>query len=206
MRVDGGPGRPQEGNVVRLIRIIGLQAVVATLVLGGAAAGGTLENLEKSVLLHPTSDQPVWDLATAYRESKQAPRAVEFFTRFHQANQPNSQSLIWQGSFKCRAASDEPNMEARLNLLQSGMADMDRAVRLFPDDTRVRALRGITLSRFPAFLQMHGKAIADLEGALSKPAAISPGLQTTVREGLAEAYRQAGRTADAEAVLKPGIR
>jgi lipopolysaccharide biosynthesis regulator YciM len=185
-----------------MTRRIGIQAVLATLALGGAAAAGTVKELEKSVLAHPTSDGPVWDLAAAYREGDQAKRAVEFFTQFHQANPPNSQSLIWQGSFKCRAASEETDMEARMNLLQAGMVDMDRAVRLFPGDARVRALRGITLSRFPAFLQMHGKAIEDLEGALRTPAALSPGLQTTVREGLAQAYRQAGRTADADAMLK----
>jgi lipopolysaccharide biosynthesis regulator YciM len=182
---------------------MGVRAVLAILALGGAvASGGTVEDLEKGVLAHPTSDQPTWELAKAYRESGDAQRAVQFFARFHEANKPNSQSLVWQGSFKASLAAKAADMETRMNLLQSGISDMDRAVRLFGDDVLTRTVRGITLSRFPAFLQMYGRAIDDLEASLRQPQALSPALQITVREGLAQAYRQAGRTAEADAMLK----
>jgi tetratricopeptide (TPR) repeat protein len=180
-------------------------AAILVLAVGGALAGaGTVDDLEKAVLANPAGDQPVWALAKAYREGGEARRAVDFFTKFHEANKPNSQSLVWQGSFKASLASTEPDMEKRMNLLQSGIADMDRAVRLFADDVRVRAVRGITLSRFPDFMQMYGKAIDDLEASLKKPETLSPTLQATVRQGLAQAYRQAGRTADADAIAKSG--
>lgn len=184
---------------------MGVRAALAILALGGAvASGGTVEDLEKGVLANPTSDQPTWQLAKAYRDSGDAQRAVQFFARFHEANKPNSQSLVWQGSFKASLATKVADMETRMNLLQSGMADMDRAVRLFSDDVRTRAVRGITLSRFPDFLQMYGRAIDDLEACLRQPEALSPApaLQITVRQGLAQAYRQAGRTVEAEAMLK----
>jgi len=179
-----------------------LALTVLALALCGAVRAGTLDDLEKGVLANPTSGDSTWQLVKAYREGSEARRAVEFFTRFHETNKPNAQSLVWQGSFKASLASTEADMEKRMNLLQSGINDMDRAVRLFGDDVRVRAVRGVTLSRFPDFMQMYSKAIDDLEAALRKPEILSPGLQTTVRQGLAQAYRQAGRTTDADAILK----
>jgi tetratricopeptide (TPR) repeat protein len=194
------PG-PQE-EIMRAIRkAVGVALAVLVAAAGGVWAG-TVEELEKAVLANPAGDQPVWALAKAYREGNDARRAVEFFTRFHEANKPNSQSLVWQGSFKASLATTETDMEKRMNLVQAGLADMDRAVRLFGEDVKVRAVRGITLSRFPDFMQMSGKAIDDLEAALKKPETLSPTLQATVRQGLAQAYRQAGRTAEADAVLK----
>ncbi len=171
--------------------------------LGAAAANVALDELERGVLANPADVQATARLASAYREQGQTRRAVDFFTRFHQAHAPNAQSLVWQGSFKAMRASDETDIETRLNLLQSSMADMDRAVRLFRGDARTRAVRGISYSRFPAFLQMHAKAITDLETSLREPDGLSPGLRTAARQGLERAYRQAGRTADADALGRP---
>jgi tetratricopeptide (TPR) repeat protein len=176
---------------------------VLTVVCGGGAAAATLDELERGVLAAPADVQATGRLAGAYREQGETRRAVEFFTRFHQTNQPNAQSLVWQGSFKAMCASTENDIETRMNLLQSGIADMDRAVRLFRDDSRARAVRGISYSRFPPFMQMHVKAIQDLEAALRAPDNLSPGLRTAARQGLERAYRQAGRTADADALARP---
>lgn len=176
---------------------------VLAVALCGAASAATLEELERAVTAAPSDTQATWQLASAYREQGQTQRAVEFFTRFHQSNAPNAQSLVWQGSFKAMRASVETDTETRLNLLQASMADMDRAVRLFRSDARARAVRGISYSRFPPFLQMHAKAIDDLEAALREPASLSPGLAASVRQGLERAYRQAGRTAEADALARP---
>jgi hypothetical protein len=170
--------------------------------LAGAAAAATLDQLEQGALATPASADATWQLVKAYREQAANQRAVDFFTRFHQAHPPNAQSLVWQGSFKALLASKETDIEKRFDLLQTGTADMDGAVRQFSGDPGVRAVRGITLSRFPEFMKMSGKAIEDLETALRPGSGISDGLQAAAREALARAYRQAGRTADADALQK----
>jgi hypothetical protein len=167
----------------------------------GASAAG-LEQLEQRVLAAPADADATWQLIKAYREEAANQRAVDFLTRFHAAHPPNAQSLVWQGSFKALLASKETDMEKRFDLLQTGTADMDGAVRLFAGVPVVRAVRGITLSRFPEFMRMSGKAIEDLETALGPGTGLSDGLQAAARQALGQAYRQAGRTADADALQK----
>jgi hypothetical protein len=177
-----------------------LVALSLGLAAGAWAAG--LDQLEQRALAAPADADATWQLVKAYREEAANQRAVDFLARFHQANPPNAQSLVWQGSFKALLASKEPDMEKRFDLLQTGTADMDGAVRLFAGAPGVRAVRGITLSRFPEFMKMSGKAIEDLETALRPGAGLSDGLQAAARQALAQAYRQAGRTADADALQK----
>lgn len=182
----------------------GVRAVLAVLALGlaGTAGAATLDQLEQGALAAPTSADATWQLVKAYREQAANQRAVDFLTRFHEAHPPNAQSLVWQGSFKALLASKETDIEKRFDLLQTGTADMDGAVRQFAGDPGVRAVRGITLSRFPEFMKMSGKAIEDLETALRPGSGTGEGLQAAAREALARAYRQAGRTADADALQK----
>lgn len=182
----------------------GAREVLTLLALGLAAAApaATLDQLEQTALSSPGNADATWQLVKAYREQAANQRAVDFLTRFHQANPPNAQSLVWQGSFKALLASKETDIEKRFDLLQTGTADMDGAVRQFAGDPGVRAVRGITLSRFPEFMKMSGKAIDDLEPALRPGAGLSEGLQAASREALGRAYRQAGRTADADALQK----
>jgi hypothetical protein len=189
---------------MRITRWTGARSALVALALGlaAAASAATLDELERQALAAPADADATWQLVKAYREQAQSQRAVDFLARFHAAHPPNAQSLVWQGSFKALLASKETDIEKRFDLLQTGTADMDGAVRQFPGDARVRAVRGITLSRFPEFMKMSGKAIEDLETALRQGSGVSEGLQAAVRPALAQAYRQAGRTADADAMQK----
>lgn len=183
------------------LRSVAAAGVAAFLASSFAVAGPapSLADREKALLARPDSAAAASELGQAYRAESQAARGVAFLERFHEKNPPNPMSLVWQGSLKAFLSSTGEDMEARLTLLEGGIADMDRAVRLFPDDPKVRVVRGVTVSYFPTFLAMHNKAIRDLEDALANPA-IGEGVRAAAREGLARAYRQAGRVADAEAL------
>ena len=187
---------------MRTTRRTSVCAALLGLALAGTAAAAGLDQLEQRALGAPTDADATWQLVKAYREQAANQRAVDFLARFHAAHPPNAQSLVWQGSFKALLASKETDIEKRFDLLQTGTADMDGAVRQFGGAPGVRAVRGITLSRFPEFMKMSGKAIEDLETALGPGSGLSDGLREAARQALGQAYRQAGRTADADALQK----
>ena len=181
-------------------RVAAFAVVVSFLgTLASAAAEPSLADREKALLATPDSATAAADLGSAYRAEEAAERGVAFFEQFHQKNRPNPMSLVWQGSLKALSSSTGNDMEARLTRLESGIADMDKAVQLYPEDPKVKVVRGVTVSYFPSFLGMHNKAIRDLEEALANPT-VTGGVRTVARDGLARAYRQAGRTADAKAI------
>lgn len=166
--------------------------------LGAAAA--SVDELEQAVLAQPESADRTFELAQAYRSSEQTARGIAFLTQFHKTHKPNPMSLVWQGSLKASASSKGDDMEQRLNLLQSGLGDMDKAVRLFPGDRRVRLVRASTISFFPSFLGMQPKAIGDLEQIVRSPEGLSAGAVANAREALARLYRQVGREQEAAAL------
>jgi hypothetical protein len=173
-----------------------LTAALATL----AAAAGGLDEAEKALLAEPASVDRAFELGQAYRAGGELARGVAFLTKFHASHKPNPMSLVWQGSLKASASSGGEDMEQRLNLLQSGIADMDKAVRLFPDNRPVRLVRAVTISHFPAFLGMQAKAITDLEPLVRSPEGLSTGAQASAREALVRLYRQTGREQEAVAL------
>src|SRR5207245_160781 len=172
-----------------------LMALGALAVQAGTTS---LDEREKAVLSQPDSADRAYELAEAYRETGELKRGVAFFTEFHKTHKPNTMSLVWQGSLKSAASATGDDMEQRLDLLQSGVSDMDRAVRLFPEEPRVLLVRAVTMSHFPAFLGMQAKAIKDLESILAASGRLSPGAVAAARDALARLYRETGRAADAD--------
>lgn len=198
------PIRPSRGSLWAVLSMLAIVATNSPL-MGAASAPEPIEDLEQQLLAQPESSQVAFDLAGVYREEGEIERGVEFFTRFHEAQKPNPMSLAWQGSLKTMMSASGNDLEERLNQLQSGVADMDRAARLFPDNVQVKLVRGITISNFPTFLGMAGRAIRDLNEVLESKDDQVAGAEGAVREALARAYRQAGREEDAVAVLaQPG--
>ena len=156
-----------------------LMALGALAVQAGTTS---LDEREKAVLSQPDSADRAYELAEAYRETGELKRGVAFFTEFHKTHKPNTMSLVWQGSLKSAASATGDDMEQRLDLLQSGVSDMDRAVRLFPEEPRVLLVRAVTMSHFPAFLGMQAKAIKDLESILAASGRLSPGAVAAARD------------------------
>jgi hypothetical protein len=183
-----------------------MKRMAVTLAIFGAAlatlpaAAATLDEAEKALLSQPASTDRAFELGQAYRSSGEIARGVAFLTKFHKDHAPNPMSLVWQGSLKASASSAGEDMEQRLNMLQSGMADMDKAVRLFPDNRPVRLVRAVTISHFPSFLGMQAKAITDLEPLVRTPEGLSAGALASAREALARLYRQTGREQEAAAL------
>jgi len=187
-----------------MMRTMVAAAVMGLVALGASssqAGAPTLDEREKAVLAQPQSADRAFELAEAYRASKDLRRGVAFFTEFHKTHPPNTMSLVWQGSLKSAASATGDDMEQRLDLLQSGIADMDRAVRLFPEERRVLLVRAVTTSHFPSFLGMQAKAIRDLESVLTASDRLSPGAMASARDALARLYRDTGRTAEADKLL-----
>ena len=166
-----------------------------------AAEVVALDGMEARLMANPADAATAIRLADGYRSAGQIQRGVAFFERFHADHPPNAMSLVWQGSLKTQLSAEGEDMEQRLNWLQSGLAEMDRAVRTFPDQPEVRAVRGITISRFPQFLEMYDKAIRDLEYVLADGVALNDSFRSAAREALVRAYRQAGREAEALEIL-----
>ncbi len=180
----------------RMVTTVAL-ALASALAASPARTAG-LEEREKALLAQPESAERAFELAEAYRASAELRRGIAFFTEFHRMHPPNSLSLVWQGSLKTAASAQGDDMEQRLDLLQAGIADMDRAVQLFPGDRRVLLVRAITISHFPAFLGMQPKAIRDLETVLATSEGLSSGALAAAREALARLYRDTGRPQDAD--------
>jgi len=183
-------------------RFLAAMLLFAAASAASAAVGDDTQKLEQQFLAQPGNSEAAFRLASSYRATKQAERGVTFFSRFHTNHQPTPMSLVWQGSLKTMMSSGGNDMEVRLNLLQTGVADMDRAVRLFPNNLQVKLVRGVTISNFPSFLEMRGKAIGDLTAALKAPAAIGPQSEALARQVLARLYRQDGQEEEARAVEK----
>lgn len=177
-----------------------LTGAFLSLALGVSAgpAVPSLDEREKALLAQPESGERAFELAEAYRAAGELQRGIAFLGEFHKTHSANTLSLVWQGSLKTAASAKGDDMEQRLDLLQSGIADMDRAVALFPKEPRVLLVRAITMSHFPGFLGMQPKAIHDLEAVLGQSAGLTPGALAAAREALARLYRDTGRPADAE--------
>jgi hypothetical protein len=178
-------------------------AALALFSASGGAATTNLGALEKAAMAQPESPDRTHELAEAYRASGDLQRGVAFFTAFHKSHKPNALSLAWQGSLKTATSASGEDMEQRLDLLESGLADMDRAVRLFPEDLRVLLVRAVTMSHFPAFLGMQGKAVRDLETLVAADR-LSAGARAAAREALARLYRETGRAGEADQLLATG--
>jgi hypothetical protein len=83
------------------------------------------------------------------------------------------------------------SLPSALEFFQSGMADMDRAVSIAPDDLTVRITRGISYVEFPPYYNKQPVARQDLEAAVAHPQ--FSGLPEHVRDRVVTALQRAQR-------------
>ena len=97
--------------------------------------------------------------------------AEERFTAFLAAEPMHARALVHRGEARIMRgalliATSLPNA---LELFQSGMVDMDRAVSIAPEDLTVRVTRGLSYVEFPPYYNKQPVARKDLEAAVAHP-------------------------------------
>ena len=119
--------------------------------------------------------------------------AEERFTAFLAAEPMHARALVHRGEARIMrgvllVATSLPNA---LEFFQSGMADMDRAVSIAPDDLTVRVTRGLSYVEFPPYYNKQPVARTDLETAVAHPQ--FSGLPQPLRDRVDTALQRAQR-------------
>ena len=97
--------------------------------------------------------------------------AEEMFTALLEAEPAHARALVHRGEARIGRGVIllGTSMPQALELFQSGMADMDRAVSIAPDDVIVRVRRGLNYVEFPPYYNKQPVALHDLEVAVAHP-------------------------------------
>ncbi len=97
--------------------------------------------------------------------------AEEIFTTLLAAEPTHARALVHRGEARILRGVIllATSMPQALDLFQSGMADMDRAVSIAPDDVIVRVRRGLNYVEFPPYYNKQPVALQDLEVARAHP-------------------------------------
>jgi hypothetical protein len=151
---------------------------------------------------HPTFAAGLEQLAAARqtRTDVAYASAEKAFTAVLAAEPSNARALVYRGEARIMRgvmliSTALPNA---LEHFQNGMADMDRAVSIAPDDVIVRAVRGTSYAEFPPYYNKRAVAREDLDVALAHPA--YGGLSETLR---ARVVKARDRLKDAPAPVDP---
>jgi tetratricopeptide (TPR) repeat protein len=143
-------------------------------------------------------------------------RAMRFAEQALAGNPDHAPALVWHGSgliYRSAAVFRAGDRAGALDLVDRGLAEMDRAVRLAPDDITVLIPRGATLLRLaetPAFAPRAAgwldAAVANYRHALALEGARFDRRPEHARGellgGIAEGLDRLGKTAEARDVLR----
>jgi hypothetical protein len=117
--------------------------------------------------------------------------AEETFTKVLAVDPSNPRALVYRGEARIMRGVMliRRSLPSALEHFQSGMADMDSAVSIAPDDVMVRIVRGLSYVEFPPFYNKQAVAREDLEAALAHPlyATLSQPLRDHVLKALERA-------------------
>lgn len=139
-------------------------------------------------------------------------RAMERSEKILVTNPADAETLVWHGSATLSAsgkAFQNGDFREGAQLWKKGLAEMDKAVELLPDNFAVRMVRGSTYlnasKKFPdpaVAKELREKGIGDYEKILTLTDETAqkalPGVRARVLGGLAEAYEKLGDKAKAE--------
>jgi len=113
--------------------------------------------------------------------------------------------LLFSGCVKILRGRDASLPFRKMQLVNSGLADMDEATRLAPDDVQVRLTRAMYCLALPAIFARADTAVVDLSHlkalADARTGALPQSLEATVLYQLARAYAATNRPEEAEALL-----
>ena len=117
--------------------------------------------------------------------------AEEIFTTLLAAEPTHARALVHRGETRILRGVIllATSLPQALELFQSGMADMDRAVSIAPDDVIVRVTRGLSYVEFPPYYNKQPVARHDLEVALAHPQFAR--LPQTLRDHVVKALQRA---------------
>lgn len=155
----------------------------------------------------PTSQQQTLDsglqqlaAARATRSEAALGQAEAAFRKVLAQEPNNARALVHLGEvelFRGGRLAAQGQFGPATELIQSGIADMNRAVGIAPDQIEIRLTRGLSYAPFPAFYNLESVAREDLESTTRHPefTALSQEVQDRVSQGLSRLQASATRAA-----------
>ncbi len=119
----------------------------------------------------------------------------------------NAVALSYRGSLWTLRGRDSWWPFTKLNNVDKGIDEMDKAVDLAPDNVSVRLTRGINSVHLPSMFKRLGTAMKDLTYMLNHPAfaQFDTGLQSTIYYWAGVAYKQDNQREKAKGLLQKAI-
>ncbi len=132
---------------------------------------------------------------------KFAPKAVEFLSKAHEINKNDKETMCYLGSATTMMAKTTWNPFKKTSYVDKGIALMDKAVELDPDNVSVRMTRAMNSIRLPSMFNRRDIAVEDFEHLVDiiekKPESYAS-IKKEVYHNLAELHSKAGDQAKAE--------
>lgn len=151
-----------------LSRLVILLAVIGFSTLSVFAQSGDIESLLKEGQAQFAAARGAGQLDVAQLDAAEAT-----FARALQLNPDDARALVWHGmllTIKSGRLFQAGQLGEAQPLLQRGFEEMDRGIKLAPENGALRRLRGETNMRVPEFLNRTALAVEDLQFFVSSPA------------------------------------
>jgi hypothetical protein len=201
-----------------VLRRLPLMMLFAGLVFRSLAVPSFKEEfarLEKALAAQPTNTALLFEIADlchdeGVNENKEAVKLAEKFLRqLLQLEPTNAPALALLGSTFTLKGRDAFWPTTQVSLVKQGNQFMDDAIRLAPELTRVRLIRGLNNVHMPGWLGRETIALEDLAWLWrrigSHPAEFTEKQRQEVALQYGHALKKARRTAEAVAVWHMGI-
>jgi tetratricopeptide (TPR) repeat protein len=148
--------------------------------------------------------------ARAQRSDAALQLAQDTFTKVLEQDHDNPRGLIHHGEAETERgllAQAAGNARASSMLFQRGMSDMDRAIRLAPEELDLRLVRGWMFAPWPPIVGTSRIAIDDLERVVRHPKfkSLSGEQRAHTFDALGIAYSTAGQIEKARMAFRTGI-
>ncbi len=162
---------------------------------------------EKVLEQNPSDYNTIKGLGIAYHTKAQkdakkfAPKAVEFLSKAHEINKNDKEAMCYLGSATTMMGKTTWNPIKKTSYVNKGIALMDKAVELDPDNVSVRMTRAMNSIRLPSMFSRRDIAVEDLEHLVDifekKPESYAS-IKKEVYHNLAELYSKADEQDKAE--------
>ena len=154
---------------------------------------------EKVLEQNPSDYNTIKGLGIAYHTKAQkdakkfAPKAVEFLSKAHEINKNDNETMCYFGSATTMMAKTTWNPIKKTSYVNKGIALMDKAVELDPDNVSVRMTRAMNSIRLPSMFNRRDIAVEDFEylaSLIEKNPEVSASIKKDVYTNLAELYEK----------------
>jgi tetratricopeptide (TPR) repeat protein len=188
---------------------LGLDLSAGWLSRGGQETGGRAQELRAALQERPNDVALLKELGVIYQrraaandDARAVVEADRYLARAAALAPSDPEVLAWWGSVEAMKGRDGWFPLLKLVHVWRGMARLDRAVSLAPDNVIARVIRGRTAVRIPRFFRRTGTALEDFAFLLSLPESETAPLLPQIHLYFGAALQRAGETERARAAWR----